>query len=86
MEKSKNVNALPKIRVEMRNEKDLNKEGKTALRFLIRISGEGKIVRSTGVYIEPKYWSKKMQRALGKSLETQRINKLLADKCRYPIC
>jgi site-specific recombinase XerD len=64
----------------MRNEKDLNKEGKTALRFLIRISGEGKIVRSTGVYIEPKFWSKKMQRALGKSLETQRINKLLADK------
>lgn len=80
MEKSKNVNALPKIRVEMRDEKDLNKEGKTALRFLIRISGEGKIVRSTGIYIEPKNWSKKMQRALGKSLETQRINKLLSDK------
>lgn len=80
MEKSKNKNALPRIRVEMRDASDLNKEGKTALRFLIRITGESKIVRSTGIYIEPKNWSKKMQRAVGKSLETQRINKLLSDK------
>ena len=79
MEKSKNKNVMPRIRVEMRDASDLNKEGKTALRFLIRITGEGKINRSTGIYIEPKNWSKRMERALGKSLETQRINKLLSE-------
>ena len=51
MEKGKNVNSLPKIRVEMRNEKDLNKEGKTPLRFIVRLAGEGKLCRSTGMWI-----------------------------------
>lgn len=80
MRKGKNINALPKIRIEMRNEKDLNKEGKTALRYIIRQSGEKKIVRSTGLYIEPQLWDKKKMRAYPKTPELIALNDKLSKK------
>ena len=73
-------NVLPTIRVEMRNEKDLNAKGETSLRYVIRILGEGKISKATGFTVKPNLWDKKTRKALGNSEESKFLNRAIAKK------
>lgn len=73
-------NVLPTIRVEMRNEKDLNGKGETSLRYVIRILGEGKTSKATGFNVKPNLWDKKTRKALGNSEESKLLNRSIASK------
>lgn len=76
----RNENALPTIRVELRDPKDLNANGESSLRYVIRLKGEGKICRATGLTVKPKDWNSKKQLAIGKGVSNSRINKVIACK------
>lgn len=73
-------NALPTIRVEMRNEKDLNAKGETSLRYVVRLNGEGKLSRATGYTVKPNLWDKKTRKALGNSEECKLLNRAIVKK------
>lgn len=73
-------NVLPTIRVEMRNEKDLNGKGETSLRYVVRLVGEGKVCRATGFTVKPNLWDKKTRKALGNSEESKFLNRAIAKK------
>jgi site-specific recombinase XerD len=73
-------NVLPTIRVEMRNEKDLNAKGETSLRYVIRLLGEGKVCKATGFTVKPNLWDKKTRKALGNSEESKLLNRAIALK------
>ncbi len=73
-------NVLPTIRVEMRNEKDLNAKGETSLRYVIRLLGEGKVCKATGYTVKPNLWDKKTRRALGNSEESKLLNRAISLK------
>lgn len=80
MRRRRNENVLPTIRVELRDAKDLNVNGESALRYVIRLKGEGKICRATGLTIKPALWNSKKQSALGNSESVNRINKVISCK------
>lgn len=73
-------NVLPTIRVEMRNEKDLNAKGETSLRYVIRLLGEGKVCKATGFTVKPNLWDKKTRKALGNSEESKLLNRAIGLK------
>lgn len=73
-------NVLPTIRVEMRNEKDLNAKGETSLRYVIRLLGEGKVCKATSFTVKPNLWDKKTRKALGNSEESKLLNRAIGLK------
>lgn len=79
MKRRNNENALPKIRVILRDDKPINKEGKFPIEFVIRLNGSRKR-KSSGLHIKAKYWNKRKQRAICKFLEHETINKILDTK------
>lgn len=78
--KRSNVNALPTMRTELRDAKNLNANGESALRYVIRLKGEGKMSRATGLTIKPELWNSKKQMAMGNSENAKRINKVISCK------
>ncbi|MFP5470970.1 MAG: tyrosine-type recombinase/integrase [Bacteroidia bacterium] len=78
--RTKNVNILPKIRVEMRNEKDLNSKGETTLRYVVRLKGMDKMCRSSNINIKPSLWNKKKQMAIGDDEHSSYINSIILNK------
>lgn len=76
----KNIeNELPKIRVNLRDDKPVNAEGKYTLNYLVRFEGKT-IKKPTGLYIEEKNWNKRKETVLGSANELLRIQGILDGK------
>ena len=70
---------LPKIRLDWRMDKGLNKEGKVALNFFIRYDGKT-IKKGTGCTIKPKQWNNEKKAIVGKSRDLDRIRTRLSER------
>lgn len=79
-------NELPKIRLVLRDDRNLNADGKQTLNFYIRFLGKT-TKKPTGVFVNPKNWDKKKRIIVGSSPELKKhqieLNEKMAEFDRY---
>lgn len=72
-------NELPKIRIVLRDDKPLNKNGESTFNYYIRFNGKT-VKKPSGLFVNPKNWNKRKCELIGSEKKDSRTSQKLKEK------